>query len=131
LKLPYLDAYCDARYKAAEYYNQGFSVSDKITTPVTSDFSTHVFHQYTLQVKDVDRNALHQHLLDNNIPNGIYYPVPLHLQKAYLDSRYKEENFSVTNELINIVISLPMHTELDNDQQDFIISTILNFIKQN
>jgi len=129
LKLPHLDTYCNARHKAAEYYNKGFSVSDKITTPVTSDFSTHVFHQYTLQVKDVDRNALHQHLLDNNIPNAIYYPVPLHLQKAYLDSRYKEENFNVTNELIKVVISLPMHTELDNEQQDFIIKTILDFIK--
>jgi len=129
LKLPHLDHYCDARRKAAEYYNEGFSKSDKITTPVTNDFSTHVFHQYTLKVKDVDRNALHQHLLDSNIPNAIYYPVPLHLQKAYADARYKEEDFVVTNELIETVISLPMHTELEKDQQDFIINTILDFVK--
>ena len=129
LKLPHLDAYCDARRKAAEYYNEGFSKSEKITTPVTSDFSTHVFHQYTLKVKDADRNALHQHLLDNNIPNAIYYPVPLHLQKAYADTRYKEEDFVVTNELIETVISLPMHTELEHEQQDLIIHTILDFVK--
>ncbi len=129
LKLPHLNAYCDARRKAAEYYNEGFSKSEKITTPVTSDFSTHVFHQYTLKVKGADRNALHQHLLDNNIPNAIYYPVPLHLQKAYADTRYKEEDFVVTNELIETVISLPMHTELEHEQQDLIIHTILDFVK--
>ncbi len=129
LKLPHLDAYCDARKNAAVYYNQGFSVSNKITTPVTSNFTTHVFHQYTLRVNDVDRNALHQHLLDNNIPNAIYYPVPLHSQKAYVDSRYKEEDFAVTNELIETVISLPMHTELEKEQQDFIIKSILDFVK--
>ena len=127
LKLPHLDEYCDARRKAAEYYNNGFSNSDHIITPITSNFSTHVFHQYTLKLNNVDRNALHQHLLDNNIPNAIYYPVPLHSQKAYMDSRYKEENFKVTNELIETVISLPMHTELDHEQQDHIINTILKF----
>ncbi|MDH3322739.1 MAG: DegT/DnrJ/EryC1/StrS family aminotransferase [Flavobacteriaceae bacterium] len=129
LKLPHLDAYCEARRKAAAYYSKGLSVSDKIETPVISDFSTHVFHQYTLKVKGVDRNALHQHLLDNNIPNAIYYPVPLHSQKAYADTRYKEEDFKVTNQLIETVISLPMHTELEEEQQDFIIKTILDFIK--
>jgi len=129
LKLPYLDTYCDARKNAAEYYNRAFAVSDKIITPVISDFTTHVFHQYTLQLKNVDRNALHQHLLDNNIPNAIYYPVPLHSQKAYKDSRYKEEDFMITNELIETVISLPMHTELENEQQDLIVKTILDFVK--
>ncbi|MCF6224156.1 MAG: DegT/DnrJ/EryC1/StrS family aminotransferase [Flavobacteriaceae bacterium] len=129
LKLPLLDSYCDTRRKAAEYYNDKFSVSNKITTPITSSFSSHVFHQYTLQVTGVDRNALHQHLLDNNIPNAIYYPVPLHSQKAYADKRYKEENFTVTNTLIETVISLPMHTELDIEQQNFIIETILDFVR--
>jgi len=129
LKLPYLDMYCDARKNAAEYYNRAFAVSDKIIIPVISDFTTHVFHQYTLQLKNVDRNALHQHLLDNNIPNAIYYPVPLHAQKAYKDSRYKEEDFKTTNELIETVISLPMHTELEKEQQDLIVNTILDFVK--
>ena len=129
IKLPHLDDYCDARRAAAEYYNKGFSVSEKISTPVTSDFTSHVFHQYTLRLKNTDRNALHKHLLDKGIPNAIYYPVPLHSQKAYADDRYNEDDFKVTNELIETVISLPMHTELEKEQQDLIINTILEFIK--
>ncbi|MFK5958035.1 MAG: DegT/DnrJ/EryC1/StrS family aminotransferase [Lutibacter sp.] len=128
VKLPILNSYCDARRKAADYYTKAFSVHKNITTPIVSDFTTHVFHQYTIKVKNVDRNALHQHLLDNGIPNAIYYPVPLHSQKAYVDTRYKEEDFKVTNELINTVLSLPMHTELDNKQLEFITSTLLNFM---
>lgn len=130
IKLPLLIEYCDARRKAADYYSIGFASNNNITTPVTSSFTTHVFHQYTIQVKNVDRNALHQHLLDNGIPNAIYYPVPLHSQKAYADTRYKEEHFKVTNELVNTVLSLPMHTELDKEQQDFIIATVLNFMNK-
>jgi dTDP-4-amino-4,6-dideoxygalactose transaminase len=129
IKLPHLDDYCDARRAAAEYYNKGFSVSEKISTPVTSDFTSHVFHQYTLRLKDTDRDALHKYLLDKGIPNAIYYPVPLHSQKAYADDRYNEDDFKVTNELIETVISLPMHTELEKEQQDLIINTILEFIK--
>lgn len=129
IKLPYLDAFCDARREAAELYTKAFENCDKIITPKVSDFTSHVFHQYTIQVNGVDRNALHQHLLDNGIPNAIYYPVPLHSQKAYQDERYIEDDFKVTNELINTVLSLPMHTELDKEQIDFITSTILNFIK--
>ena len=129
VKLPYLDAYCEAREKAADYYNNAFLECDKIITPITSDFTSHVFHQYTLRLKDVDRDALHQHLLDNDIPNAIYYPVPLHSQKAYVDKRYNEADFNATNELVQTVISLPMHTELEKEQQDFIIKTILNFVK--
>jgi len=129
IKLPHLNAYCDARRKAAAYYSEGFSKNKNIITPSISDFTTHVFHQYTLQVKNVDRNALNQHLMDAEIPNAIYYPVPLHLQKAYADERYNEADFVNTNELINTVISLPMHTELDNEQQDFIIKTVLDFIE--
>jgi len=128
LKLPHLDAYCDARRKAASYYSEAFASNKNITTPITSSFTSHVFHQYTIQVQHVDRNALHQHLLDSGIPNAIYYPVPLHSQKAYTDARYKEDDFKVTNELINTVLSLPMHTELDNEQLKFITSTILNFM---
>ncbi|MEN8124241.1 MAG: DegT/DnrJ/EryC1/StrS family aminotransferase [Bacteroidota bacterium] len=129
IKLPYLDAYCEARKNAADYYNNAFLECDRIITPITSEFTTHVFHQYTLRLKDVDRDALHQHLLDNDIPNAIYYPVPLHSQKAYADTRYNEADFNATNELIQTVISLPMHTELEKEQQDFIIKTILDFVK--
>jgi dTDP-4-amino-4,6-dideoxygalactose transaminase len=129
IKLPYLDNYCASRKKAADYYNNAFAVSSKIITPITSDFTTHVFHQYTLRLKDVNRNGLHEYLNKNNIPNAIYYPVALHSQKAYQDSRYKENDFKNTNELVETVISLPMHTEFSEEQQDVIINTILDFVK--
>jgi UDP-2-acetamido-2-deoxy-ribo-hexuluronate aminotransferase len=137
IKLTHLDAYCDARRKAANYYNNAFVNHPNIVTPTPKNCGTsicatcdcHVYHQYTLQIINADRNALHQHLLDNNIPNAIYYPVPLHSQKAYADSRYNEDDFKVTNELIETVVSLPMHTEFEEDQQEFITQTILNFLK--
>jgi dTDP-4-amino-4,6-dideoxygalactose transaminase len=127
-KLPLLDSYCDARRNAAEYYNNAFASNPNIITPITSEFSTHVFHQYTLKITNGKRNELHQHLLDNNIPNAIYYPVPLHAQKAYQDDRYNEDDFTVTNELIDTVISLPMHTELDEEQLAFITKTVNDFV---
>ena len=130
IKLPLLDGYCKARVKAAKFYSDGFASNDKISTPVISDFSTHVFHQYTLVLdKSIDRDALHQHLLDKGIPNAIYYPVALHNQKAYKDKRYSEDDFKVTNELCKTVLSLPMHTELDEEQQQFIVDNILEFCK--
>jgi dTDP-4-amino-4,6-dideoxygalactose transaminase len=90
-----------------------------------------VFHQYTLRVLDTDRDALANHLNENGIPCGVYYPIPLHLQKAYADVRYKEEDFIVTNQLVKEVISLPMHTELEDGQIDFITKTVINFIDNN
>ncbi|WP_425656355.1 DegT/DnrJ/EryC1/StrS family aminotransferase [Tenacibaculum ascidiaceicola] len=128
-KLPLLDNYCDARRKAAEYYSNAFANNPNIITPTISDFTTHVFHQYTLRITNGKRNELHQHLLDNGIPNAIYYPVPLHAQKAYKDDRYNEDDFTVTNQLIDEVISLPMHTELDEEQLAFITKTINDFIQ--
>ncbi|MCD8404420.1 DegT/DnrJ/EryC1/StrS family aminotransferase [Tenacibaculum dicentrarchi] len=128
IKLPLLDGFCNARRKAATYYSNAFANNPNIITPTISDFTTHVFHQYTLKITNGKRNELHQHLLDNNIPNAIYYPVPLHAQKAYTDERYNEDDFKVTNQLIDEVISLPMHTELDEEQLAFITKTILNFI---
>ena len=130
VKLPLLDSYCEARQKAAAFYSNAFAKSENIVTPAISDSTTHVFHQYTLQILNGKRNELHQHLLDNGIPNAIYYPVPLHSQKAYTDERYNEADFKITNELIDTVISLPMHTELDEEQLNFIITTILNFINK-
>lgn len=127
-KLPFLDAYCNARRKSAEYYNNTFANNKNIITPITSNFSTHVFHQYTLQITNGKRDALHQHLLENGIPNAIYYPVPLHKQKAYADSRYKEDDFKITNQLSETVISLPMHTELEEEQLAFITKTVNNFV---
>ena len=127
-KLPLLNAYCDARRKAAMFYTEAFANNTSIITPVISEFTTHVFHQYTLRITNGKRNELHQHLLDNNIPNAIYYPVPLHAQKAYTDERYSETDFAVTNQLIDEVISLPMHTELNEEQLAFITKTVLNFV---
>ena len=136
LKLPHLDDYCSARRSAAKYYNDGFKSNPHIETPVTEKCgeicdtcNCHVFHQYTLKITNGKRDALHQHLMDKGIPNAIYYPVPLHKQKAYLDDRYKEEQFKVTNELVENVISLPMHTELEKEQQDLIINTIIDFVQ--
>ncbi len=127
-KLPYLDEYNNARRKSAEYYNKAFANNKNITTPIISNFSTHVFHQYTLKINNGKRNELHKHLLDNNIPNAIYYPVPLHKQKAYSSNRYNEDDFKVTNKLSETVISLPMHTELDEEQLQFITKTINDFL---
>ncbi|MFD2566443.1 DegT/DnrJ/EryC1/StrS family aminotransferase [Pseudotenacibaculum haliotis] len=127
-KLPNLDAYCDARRNAAAYYTNAFSSNPNIITPIISDFTTHVFHQYTLQITNGKRDALHKYLLDQGIPNAIYYPVQLHKQKAYQDDRYNEEDFKVTNSLIETVISLPMHTELTEDQLQFITQTVLDFV---
>ena len=90
-----------------------------------------MYHQYTLKIINADRDALAAHLNKNGIPCGVYYPIPLHLQKAYIDDRYKEENFKVTNQLIKEVISLPMHTELDDEQIEFITSTVISFLKNN
>ena len=90
-----------------------------------------MFHQYTLNLNDVDRDNLVAHLQEKSIPCGVYYPIPLHKQKAYTDDRYNEDDFKVTNHLVTSVISLPMHTELDDEQIEFITSTVLNFINAN
>ena len=87
-----------------------------------------MFHQYTLKITNCDRDALAKYLNDNNIPCGVYYPIPLHNQKAYKDSRYIEDNFKVTNQLVKEVISLPMHTELDDEQIEYMTSKIIEFV---
>jgi dTDP-4-amino-4,6-dideoxygalactose transaminase len=130
VKLPLLDSYCETRRKVATFYNNAFANHPNIIIPTTSDFSTHVFHQYTLRIINSDRNALHQYLLEHQIPNAIYYPVPLHSQKAYGNSHYKEDDFKVTNELVETVISLAMHTEFEEDQLQYITQTVLNFFNK-
>lgn len=127
-KLPKLDTYNTARQNAANKYNAAFAGNDKIVTPYITESSTHVFHQYTLRTIDVDRDALAKHLNESGIPCGVYYPIPLHAQKAYKDERYNEADFPVTNQLIKEVISLPMHTELDDEQIAFITKTVLDFV---
>ncbi|WP_308990787.1 DegT/DnrJ/EryC1/StrS family aminotransferase [Mariniflexile litorale] len=129
IKLKNLDTYNRKRIKAANAYDAAFKNIKEIMIPYRNDDGdSHVFHQYTLQVKDVDRDALVKHLNEKGIPCGVYYPIPLHKQKAYEDSRYNEGDFPVTNQLVKNVISLPMHTELDDEQIEFITSTIINFI---
>ncbi|WP_053991971.1 DegT/DnrJ/EryC1/StrS aminotransferase family protein [Mangrovimonas sp. TPBH4] len=138
-KLPKLDAYNKARQTAAIAYNKAFEGQTNIIIPKTvsaccegicDGCDCHVFHQYTLRVLNTDRDALAKHLNDNGIPCGVYYPIPLHSQKAYKDERYNEEDFPVTNQLVKEVISLPMHTELDAEQIDFITTTVINFINK-
>jgi UDP-2-acetamido-2-deoxy-ribo-hexuluronate aminotransferase len=128
-KLPKLDQYNKARREAAKKYSSALVNHKNIVTPmITGEDDSHVFHQYTLRIVGADRNALMQHLLDKGIPCAIYYPIPLHSQKAYSDVRYKEEDFPVTNRLVGEVLSLPMHTELDDQQIKFITDSILEFL---
>lgn len=130
VKLPKLDEYNAARQLAAQKYSQALANHKNIVTPyVAGERDSHVFHQYTLRILDADRDGLMQHLLDKGIPCAIYYPIPLHSQKAYLDVRYKEEDFPITNQLVKEVISLPMHTELDDEQIKFITDSILEFLQ--
>src|SRR6185312_4922514 len=129
IKLRHLDEYAKARQKAAAFYDKAFANNPKIKTPAHSKSSTHVFHQYTLVLNGVDRAKLRDHLTTKGIPAMIYYPVPLHLQKAYKDPRYKEGDFPVTEKLCASVLSLPMHTELDEDTLNYITSSVLEFVK--
>lgn len=129
-KLPKLDAYNKARRNAAEKYTNALKDRQGIITPERiGEEDTHVFHQYTLKIKNGKRDALAKHLQEKGIPFGIYYPIPLHNQKAYADSGYNEADFPVTNQLVTEVISLPMHTELDEEQIAFITDAILEFLK--
>ncbi len=129
IKLRHLDEYAKARQKAAAFYDKAFANNPKITTPARSKNSTHVFHQYTLVLNGVDRQKLRDHLASKDIPAMIYYPVPLHLQKAYLDPRYKQGDFPVTEKLCASVLSLPMHTELDEETLSYIANSVLEFLK--
>jgi len=127
-KLPHLNEYIQARQKAADYYDKTFRGNDKLLIPGRDAHSTHVFHQYTLRVIGADRDQLREKLAERGIPAMIYYPVPLHQQKAYLDPRYKDGDFPVAERLSACVLSLPMHTELDDEQLAYITSNILDLI---
>ena len=130
IKLRDLDNYAAARNKAANYYDKAFANNPKLKTPARAKFSNHVFHQYTLQLTGVDRTALREYLASKDIPAMIYYPIPLHLQKAYLDPRYKEGDFPVTEQLCASVVSLPMHTELDEESLKYITTSVLEFVNK-
>jgi dTDP-4-amino-4,6-dideoxygalactose transaminase len=137
-KLSRLDSYNASRRAAAKKYSTAFKGNKNIVVPqmtnnckeICDTCDCHVFHQYTLRILNGQRDALVKHLGDKQIPCGVYYPIPLHRQKAYLDERYKEKDFPITNQLVSEVISLPMHTELDDEQITFITETIIRFIEK-
>ena len=128
-KLPHLDSYNQKRREAARLYTEGLQGNPNIITPeIPQGDTSHVFHQYTIRILGGKRDALAEHLTKHGVPFGIYYPIPLHKQKAYEDSRYCEVDFPATNELVQEVISLPMHTELDKEQINFIAKLITDFV---
>ncbi|MBL7138282.1 MAG: DegT/DnrJ/EryC1/StrS family aminotransferase [Bacteroidales bacterium] len=130
VKLKHLDEYAVKRRAAADFYDKAFAGQPGLKTPVRYHKSTHVFHQYTLVTNNIDRKALQEFMASKEIPVMIYYPVPLHMQKAYIDPRYKEGDFPVTESLSEHVISLPMHTELDEEQLAYITSSLLEVINR-
>ncbi|MDG1762009.1 MAG: DegT/DnrJ/EryC1/StrS family aminotransferase [Flavobacteriaceae bacterium] len=128
VKLKYLDFYNERRKEAALSYSNYFKDHPNLIVPFRlGDCKSHVFHQYTLKVVEADRDALVDHLSKNKIPCGIYYPVPLHAQKAYADPHVDSAQFPVTKQLVNQVVSLPMHSELTTDQIDHIAAKVLDF----
>lgn len=131
IKLRHLDEYASARNKAADYYDNAFKNHPDIITPQRAKNSNHVFHQYTLQLKGKSRDKMREFLATKEIPAMIYYPIPLHMQKAYTDPRYKAGDFPITEKLCESVISLPMQTELSEEQLKFITDAVLEFCSKN
>jgi len=129
VKLRFLNEYIAARQKAADYYDKVFADNDKLIIPTRNNSSTHVFHQYTLKLKDINRAELQKHLSSKDIPSMVYYPVPLHLQKAFSNSHYKKGDLPVSEKLCECVLSLPMHTELTQAELEYISATVLEFVK--
>lgn len=129
VKLKHLDEYAAARNKAADFYDVAFANQPKLKTPVRVKNSTHVFHQYTLQLIGVDRKLLREQLAERGIPAMIYYPIPLHEQNAYKSDRFKKEDFPITEKLCATVLSLPMHTEMDEEMLIYITDNVLELLK--
>jgi len=130
VKLKHLDEFNSARRKAADFYDNAFSICPEIAIPARSSFSSHIFHQYTVRIKNGKRDELKKHLEAAKIPAMIYYPGPLHTQKAYLPLGYHENDFPVTSGLCREVLSLPMHPDLEQEQLDFITHNVLNFFEK-
>lgn len=130
IKLPLLDSYIDARRNAADFYDKAFAGNEKITIPYRADYCKHVFHQYTIILENVNREGLVNFLAQNNIPSMLYYPVPAHRQKMF--ASFGGSNFALekTDWLTERVISLPIHTELDEEQQNFITKKVLEFVNK-
>ena len=127
VKLKYLDDYCAARLKVAEKYDEAFAAIEELQTPVREKKSTHVFHQYTLQVKNGKRGELQKHLQEKDIPSMIYYPVPLYRQDAFKEFVVEDFSLPITERLCDSVLSLPVHTEMDDETQDYIIRKVSEF----
>lgn len=130
IKLRLLDEYIEARRNLADNYDRAFAVHPKIITPYRSSNCKHVFHQYTLVLEGIDRNDLHAYLAGRNIPSMIYYPVPAHRQKMFAQFNSSSMELPITDWLTERVISLPMHTEMDEEQMNFITSSVLEFANQ-
>ncbi|PLX23042.1 MAG: transcriptional regulator [Marinilabiliales bacterium] len=129
VKLKYLDNYCEARQDAAKIYDELLKDISKIEIPQVANYTNHVYHQYTLLLADsINRNELQDYLKENGIPSMIYYPVPLHNQKAYIKT--DGESFPVTEKLSESVLSLPIHTEITREEQEFIVSSIITFLSK-
>jgi len=131
IKLRSIDDYVNARRKAADYYDAAFANHPNITTPYRAPYSNHAFHQYTLQLEGVDRNGLNEYLASKQIPSMIYYPVPGHKQKMFSSFNLADCHLPVTDWLTERVISLPMHTELDEEQLAYITGSVLEYIAGN
>jgi len=131
IKLKHLNKYIEARQKAAAFYDEALSSIKGINIPVRNNKSTHTFHQYTLQLDGLDRNKLQAYLKEQGIPSMVYYPVPLHLQEAYKAYAYQKGDFPVSEDLAQRVLSLAMHTELDDEQLKYIIFHIKKFADEN
>jgi dTDP-4-amino-4,6-dideoxygalactose transaminase len=128
-KLAHLNQYSSKRVLLADSYDRAFANEPKLSTPKRTEHSTHVFHQYTLKLNGLDRMGLKTYMESKGIPCMIYYPIPLHMQKAFKDERYKEGMFPVTEMLCSCVVSLPMHTEMDEEQINYVTINLLNYLK--
>tara|TARA_X000000950_G_scaffold217493_1_gene261701 strand:+ start:2796 stop:3938 length:1143 start_codon:yes stop_codon:yes gene_type:complete len=131
IKLKYLDNYIEKRNLMAQYYDESFKDISKLSLPKRQYNSSHVFHQYTIKTDPKIRKILLNHLSEKGIPNMIYYPIPLYKQDAF--SKFFDKNFNIPNveNLCKSVFSLPIHTEIENSSQKFIVKEILNFFKKN
>lgn len=135
IKLRHLDGYIVARQKVADYYNKAFANHPNITTPVVADYTNHVYHQYTLTLDGKDdiaayRNGLQQYLADKKIPSMIYYPVPGHKQNMFKSFNLPEADLHITDWLTDRVISLPVHTEMDEEQLHYITTSVLEYLNK-
>jgi dTDP-4-amino-4,6-dideoxygalactose transaminase len=130
VKLKYLDHFNEARRAAADFYDKSFLGLNQIAIPERVPYSSHIFHQYTIRVRNGKRDALREYLNRAGIPSMIYYPGPLHMQEAYRFLGYGEDDFPITSELCSEVLSLPMHPDLKQDQLDYIVLNVLKFFEK-